>query len=139
MFKYPILFLATFFLVGEANAQVRWRTDYATAYKEAIAKNMPIFVECYMVPCPPCIRMEQTTFQDISVQTILNTHFIPVKMKENDSFFKTNGVGLFPTQLYFRSDGMLMESNVGYIGPQDMFQVLNRLAVKGKLNFNMLR
>ena len=34
-----------------AASQVRWRTDYNFARREAVDKKLPIFIDFYMIPC----------------------------------------------------------------------------------------
>lgn len=138
MFKYIISSIFVLCLAGEADAQVKWRSNYAAALKEASEKNRPIFVECYTDTCPLCRLMEKTTFQDPTIQAMLNTLFIPVKINDRD-FFNTNSVSAVPTQLYFRSDGVSLSSSTGYVNARTLEARLNAEFARGRLNFNMIR
>lgn len=129
MFRILFSLLSLVILAGEANAQIQWRKDFPSALKEAQDRNLPIFVECWITPCPPCAKMESITFKDISVQTYLNTLTIPVKINDNN-FFRTNKVTGLPTQLYFNSEGTFISSHVGYIEARDLIAFIDKNAPK---------
>src|SRR5271168_2363428 len=59
---------------------IQWRLDFATAVRESAAKNRPLFMDVYMVPCHGCTTLEATTLHDPALVKLINEQFIPVKV-----------------------------------------------------------
>ncbi|MBM3993703.1 MAG: DUF255 domain-containing protein [Planctomycetes bacterium] len=100
----------------EAGA-INWRTDYNAARKEAEAKKLPLLIDFWRPACPPCERMEQTTFRDPRIMTALTNKFIPLKINglessELASFLKINS---FPTVVLATPEGRIVsDPMIGY-------------------------
>jgi thioredoxin-related protein len=99
-----------------AQDAIQWRSSYIEARKEAEAKNLPLFIDFVKVNCPPCTRMEQTTFRDPRIVRTLNEKFVPLRINESDD---PKVVGLlqvdrFPTIILADPDGRNRKDAVGY-------------------------
>jgi len=100
----------------EAGA-INWRTDYNAARKEAEAKKLPLLIDFWRPACPPCERLEQTTFRDPRIMTALTNKFIPLKINglessELASFLKINS---FPTVVLATPEGRIVsDPMIGY-------------------------
>jgi thioredoxin-like negative regulator of GroEL len=95
---------------------IRWRTDYATARKEAEAKNLPILIDFMRNDCPPCMRMESQTFTDPRIIQLIGQRFIPLKVNStfDPSLANQLGIGAYPTLVTASSDGHVLKSKVGF-------------------------
>src|SRR5438309_6591091 len=60
--------------------EVRWRTDYNTARKEATQKNRPLVLDFGTENCPWCKKLDATTFQEPAIAGLMNERFIPLKL-----------------------------------------------------------
>jgi len=120
-----LLILSFATAIGQEREEVRWRTNYNDAVAEAYAAGLPIFIEAYMTPCPPCRKMEET-FKDPVVATILNVKFIPLKLdvSQSQALFNRLGIQSYPSQVYINSTTMHYTVRAGYSNPVTFTQHL---------------
>lgn len=113
-----LLILSFATVISQEREGVRWRTNYNDAVAEAYAAGLPIFIEAYMTPCPPCRKMEET-FKDPIVATILNVKFVPLKLDVSQSraLFSQLGIQSYPSQVYINSTTMKYSVRSGYSDP----------------------
>src|SRR5260370_7872171 len=60
-----------------AATEIRWRTDYATAIKEAQDRNLPLAIDIGTVNCYWCKKLDESTFRDAKIVGVMNERFIP--------------------------------------------------------------
>jgi thioredoxin-like negative regulator of GroEL len=63
-----------------AKSEIRWRTDYAAALREAQEKNLPLVVDFGTVNCYWCKKLDEITFRDPRVIQVVNERYIPLKV-----------------------------------------------------------
>lgn len=63
-----------------ASAADIWRTDYDSAYAEAVRTKRPLLVHFFGQQCPPCRRMEQEVLHQPDVVALLSTQYVAVKV-----------------------------------------------------------
>ncbi len=121
-------------LVPKFSAQdgpnIKWRTDYNAARKEAEERKLPLLIDFVRPNCPPCFKMEQTTFRDTRVASMLNDKFVALKI---DGTVETQlasslNITLFPTIVLANPNGQITQSLVGYQEPDVMNEHLVKLA-----------
>src|SRR5689334_18987343 len=63
-----------------AAQEVQWRPDYQSAFKEAVDKRRPVFMDVVSSGCVHCVTLDAVTFRDPTMVKLLNEYFIPVKV-----------------------------------------------------------
>src|SRR5205085_1172702 len=70
-------------LVSSSHAQeVAWRTDYNKARQEAVEQKRPLVID-FGLPherCLYCKMLDERTFRDPELITLLNGRFVPLKV-----------------------------------------------------------
>ena len=98
-------------------AEVHWRTDYGKARQEALEKGRPLVLDFATVNCYWCKQLEQRTFVDAAVVTLLNEHCIPLHIdaaRSPDLIEKMN-IQNYPTLVYAAPDGRILGYQEGFI------------------------
>jgi tetratricopeptide (TPR) repeat protein len=115
-----------------AGSQVRWRTDYNLARREALEKKLPILIDFYMIPCMYCDMLDSKFFQDPRVAKLINERFIPLKIngkeRPNTELAEKLNIGSFPTLVLAAHNGtVLPPAIVGYRDPAALYDHLLRI------------
>jgi thioredoxin-related protein len=107
-----------------------WRTEYATARKEAEKANMPLLVVVGTDQCFYCRKQETVTFVDRQVTEFVAGKFIPLKLDANKEpeFARAMRVTVYPTTVIAGPDGKVYAYLAGYQAP-DQFLELSKKAV----------
>jgi len=117
---------------GESSAadKIEWRADYDTARKEAIEKNLPLFLDFGTEDCVHCRRMHQTVFRETVVIKLLNERFIPLKVDANREprLTQTLRIQAYPTMILASNDGKILAWVEGYIETNRLLEHLQRSA-----------
>ncbi len=106
------------FLFGNVHAaEIRWRDDYNSSRAEAQKAGRPLLLHFSTEWCPPCKKLEATTFKDEQVQAILNEQFIPVKLDGSRETRLVEAVKVrgYPTLILAGPDGKIVKTVEGYV------------------------
>src|ERR1700686_1886334 len=132
------------YLLQHAHHPVNWFPWGSQALRLSKEQNKPIFLSIGYAACHWCHVMEHESFEDEEVATILNQHFVPVKVDReerpdldeiymNATLLFTRGHGGWPMSVWLTPDGEPFYAGT-YFPPQDYYaqpgfmSVLNRLA-----------
>ncbi len=99
---------------------VPWRTDYASARKEAEEKKLPILVVVGTEQCVYCRKLEATTFADKDVLAMLAGKVVLLKVDANTDaeFARAMRVSIYPTTVIASTDGKVFAYLAGYVSPE---------------------
>ncbi len=103
------------YLLQHAHNPVDWYPWGEEAFKKARAENKPVFVSIGYSTCHWCHVMERESFEDQDTATILNDHFVAIKVDREErpdidatymSFVVSmNGNGGWPLNVFTMPDG----------------------------------
>lgn len=102
---------------GAASAQqVAWRYDYAAARREAADTGRLLLLDFGTDGCFWCVKLDNTTFRDPAIATLLNERFVPLKVHapENPSLTSALQIQSFPTIVLAAPDGKILVTIDGY-------------------------
>jgi uncharacterized protein len=102
-------------------AEIRWREWDGAAFKEATDQGKPVLLAISAVWCHWCHVMDETTYSDPSVISLINEHFVPVRV-DNDQRPDVNArynMGGWPTTVVLTGDGEVLKGGT-YVPPEAM-------------------
>lgn len=110
-------------------AELRWRTDYNTARKEAHEKNLPLVIDFGTTECFWCRKLDETTFRDPRIVALLNERFIPLKVDAEREVALANHLRIesYPTLVIANADGKIVGYLKGYQDAEAFHGVLQRV------------
>jgi thioredoxin-related protein len=119
-------------LAGPARAQeVDWRQDYSRACQEAKEKGRLIVIDVGIDPsrCYYCKLLDQRTFKDPAVASLLNDRCIPLKLdaEAHSALAEQLRVSKYPTLIFASHDGKVLGYQEGFIEPAALQERLQRL------------
>lgn len=123
----PLLVLAV--LAGSVSAQeVKWRSDYNAARREAREKGLPLVVDFITDNCFWCNKLDAHTFTDPGVARLLNEKFIPLKVdaRRNTSLVEMLHIHSYPTVLLAAPDGKILGTLEGFMDAARFGEHLHR-------------
>jgi len=119
-------------LAALASAQpVRW-LGYEDALARAAAEGKPVYIYFYSKSCPYCELMEENTFPNASVNEMLSTRFIPVRVdvEQRPDLASTYWVPGTPFHVFLCPNGSLLGIASGYRNPDSFLKLLNTALAK---------
>lgn len=127
-----------------AQGMVFFEGPWSKVLEKARAENKKIFVDAYTDWCGPCKMMAKNVFPLPDVGSFYNKNFINYKLNmekgEGVDFARTFQVGVYPSYLFFNSDGRLLHRTVGYKqGPQFIADGAAALDTTRQLVTNILK
>jgi thioredoxin-like negative regulator of GroEL len=120
---------ATLLAPHAARAQdVRWRSDYNVALKEAKDKGLPLIVDFYTDHCVYCDRLDATTYRDPVVVKAMNEQFIPVKIngEREGRLAQILQITSYPTVVMADPERKILGTMEGYQEPARFYENLQR-------------
>jgi thioredoxin-like negative regulator of GroEL len=99
-----------------AVAEIRWRTDYGQAIKEASEKKLPLAIDVGTTNCFWCKKLDETTFRDPHVIRALNDSFIPLKINgdRDAALVQQLKITSYPTVVLAGPDKRILDTIEGY-------------------------
>ncbi len=120
------------FIIGFANADIKWETDLNTAFERAEKENRLLMIYLYSPRCHYCKFMEEKVFPAKEVQEIVNKNFVPVKVRKctDDGQFIKVHYGYMGTPMFYfvKPDGDLIKSIFGAWQKKDFLKILEYFA-----------
>ncbi len=131
-----LLFIAAFFgyvgtLGADEEATIQWRTDYASARKEAEKSQLPLMLDFGSADCFWCKKLDDTTLRDPRIVEILKSKFIPLKVDGNRDINLTNALRIssYPTLVFAGPDGRILGTLEGFQEPSPLLNQLEKTLV----------
>ncbi|MCD6116910.1 thioredoxin family protein [bacterium] len=112
---------------------IEWITNIDSALVIAAQENKPIMIDFTATWCPPCRRMEDSTFSDARVIDKFKS-FITVRIdvdkqqdvaiKYNSNANKYGGIGI-PNYLFLDKEGKELKHPIGFRAPKAFLAVMD--------------
>jgi thiol:disulfide interchange protein len=107
---------------------IPWRTDFASAQKEAAATHKRIFAYFTASWCGPCQNLKSTTWADTNVELALRS-FVPVEIDvdaNHDLAARFVPEGVIPSFVVMNSDDSVIKSETGALPPDEFLDWLKK-------------
>jgi len=104
-------------LAGAADGQeIRWRTDYNLARKEAADKGLPLVLDFGTQNCFWCRKLDESTFSDPTVAQVMNEKYVALKVdaERNPSLVRALLITAYPTVVLAAPDGKILGTIEGF-------------------------
>jgi hypothetical protein len=111
-------------------ASISWRTDYMAARAEARTKNRLLLLEFCTEECFWCRKLEDTTFREPALVSLIDKDFIPLKIDaaRDASLTRTLDIQGLPTLILATPSGEILTVVEGYLDAATLYRHLNRAA-----------
>lgn len=131
-----VCFLAALVLPAGAPAEeVRWRSDYAKALKEAASTGRPMLLNVGGENCYWCKQLDARTFKDADVIKLLNERVVPLKVDGDRDTYLVQALKIqsYPTLVFASSDGTILGFREGFLEADKLHaQLVRVLAAVGE-------
>jgi len=139
--KYLLGFLLCLILVAgcgqpqqeAVHTEISWSVEINKALAQAKELDKPLMIDFMATWCPPCNKMEDSTFTNLDVIK-KSSNFVTVRIdvdKQGDmaNAYKSNagkygGIGI-PNILFLDSEGEELLHPVGYQGPEEFIALMD--------------
>lgn len=114
--------------------EVRWRSDYNEARKEARDRGVPLLVNVSGERCPACQRMDAITFRHAALAALLNEQVVALKLDGNrqPNVVEALGVQVYPTLILARPTGQIVRTLQGYVDASQLDQLTRQLVAENE-------
>ncbi|HEV8391123.1 MAG TPA: DUF255 domain-containing protein [Dongiaceae bacterium] len=111
---------------------IAWQPWSEQVFAEAARAGKLVILDMEAVWCHWCHVMDETTYQDPAVVTVMNEHFIAVKVDQdgNPALSQRYEDWGWPATVMFDGKGRELDKERGYVEPAAMAQVLQALVDK---------
>ena len=116
---------------------IQW-LPYAEGLQRGEDENKKVFLVFNADWCRYCLKMEKETFQNPTVVSYVNRHFVPISVnsdKEQTIAAKFNVRGL-PSTFFISEDGEPIANRPGYIDPDEMLKILKFIGTDSYLSMS---
>src|SRR6266478_9719023 len=109
---------------------LKWRSDYNSARKEANEKNLPILIDFGTSSCFWCRKLDESTFRDPRVVALMNERFVPLKIDAEREVHLTNHLRIesYPTIVLATSEGKILSYVKGFQDAETFHDILQRVS-----------
>jgi len=106
------------------SSEIRW-FSYEEGIKKAKSEKKLIILDIYAQWCHWCNVMENTTYRDKNVVSLISDHFVPVRVdaEERPDLNKKYNQGGLPTTVIMDENGDILWGGI-YVSPEDMEKLL---------------
>lgn len=113
-------------------AEVRWRTNYDQARREAEQTGRALLLDFGTSACIWCKRLDATTFRTPAVVDRLNQSFIPVKIDADQlpQLVRALAIQSYPTLIVAGPNGQILARQEGYVEAPGMLKLLDDAMAK---------
>jgi hypothetical protein len=115
--------------------EIHWRHWGPDAFQEAAREDKPILLAISAVWCHWCHVMDETSYSDEQVISLINDRYVPVRV-DNDQRPDINArynMGGWPSTAFLTSDGEVL-AGLTYVPPDQMRQVLDQVSTHFRAN-----
>ncbi len=118
-------------LIPGAQAETIHWYDYEEGILAASTMKKPILIDFYADWCGPCIAMEENTYPDARVVAEM-ADFVPIKVdtQKRIDIETRYGINYYPTVVFLDPKGTEITRHIGYLGPEEMVQVIKDSRLK---------
>lgn len=122
MLRLTVFFFVCMAQLSLAFAQMTFESsDWTSVLTKAKQEKKLIFVDAYTEWCGPCKMMARNTFPDKEVGKYFNANFVNYKLDmekgEGLTFANTYKVNAYPTLMFIKPDGTVLQKVLGYREP----------------------
>jgi uncharacterized protein YyaL (SSP411 family) len=112
----------------DEDSPVEWREWGAAAFEAAAGTGRPVLLSLSATWCADCHRMDRETYAEPRIAANVNDGFVPVRVDvdRRPRVRERYNMGGFPSTVFCTPDGSVL-TGAGYLGPEGMRQVLDRV------------
>lgn len=131
------------YLAMHGQDPVQWQEWNASTVDRAKKENKLLFVSSGYFSCHWCHVMQKESYQDKTIATFLNQHYIPVKVDRElsaaldarliDFVERTQGIAGWPLNVFITPDGYPLVGMV-YVPPDNFLEILTKLHKEWQTN-----
>ena len=111
-------------------AQLDWRTDLASALKEADASRRVVLIYFRADWSQPCELVDRGCFGNLPMVTYISRHFVPVRVDDTEETSETSrrfGIRVYPAVLFLLGSGEVLHFVPGPRVPREFLNILNQV------------
>ena len=116
---------------------IKWGDDLDEALLEAESEGKLVYIDFYTDWCRYCMDMDEETYTDSRIITLLSEEFVPVKLnrerRENADIVKKYNVYGQPIQLVLTPDGEVVWGHRGYVDADELYYYLKSILSQGRV------
>ena len=108
--------------------EINWRPWDERSFEQAAKEKKPVLLSISAVWCHWCHVMDETSYSDDEVITLINRDYIPIRVDSdrNPDINRRYNQGGWPTTAFLSPQGVLL-AGATYIPPENMRKVLVRM------------
>ena len=118
----------------KAQETLPWAPTIDVARQVAARKNQLVLVHFWSHSCAPCLRLEQTVFNDPQVAHSISRDYVPVKINVDDSPLTAGyySIEQLPTDVVLTSDGQILFRGISPGNPAEFIAHYQQVATASR-------